>query len=298
LEGLSSRLSFVVDEPVSAGDNVGHGPRRFRGPQSAFVELLTCNCMVASAQSDVAVERLRDWLYCLRTPMVQAYAIVQSDGFVLVDSGIAGYEQAYLEALAEVAGTPVKDVRITEILLTHGHDDHTGSAAALVSLTGARVRGPALDAKVIEGRAVRAEPQLSDWELLLFEKLSKAPPRAPAVILDEHITDGDHLGWERPARVVAAPGHTVGSIAVFLPDDHVLIAGDAIASIAGEPIVGVFNVDPAQAQESVRRLGELDIDLVCFGHGEPITEHARSRIAGIAGPHKLPQRVLTALESL
>jgi len=199
--------------------------------------------------SDVACEPITDWLCCLRTPVVAVYAIRQSAGFVLLDSGVVGYERTYVHALAQIASCPPEDVRITEILLTHGHDDHTGSVAALKAITGATVRGPALDADVIEGRAARPDPRLREWEIPLFERLGRVAP-APPVTLDELVEDGDQLGWERPAQIVAAPGHTRGSVAVFLPDDQVLIAGDAIATMGGEPILGVFNVDPEQAAAS------------------------------------------------
>jgi glyoxylase-like metal-dependent hydrolase (beta-lactamase superfamily II) len=231
--------------------------------------------------SAVQVEQLTDWLYCLGTPVVQVYAIQQSTGFVLVDAGVVGHEHAYLEALAGLAGTGPEDVRVTEIFLTHGHEDHTGSAAELARITGATVRGPALDADVIEGRAVRPDLQLLAWEIPLFEKFGRVTP-APPVKLDELVEDASLLGWERAAQIVAVPGHTVGSVAVFLPEDHVLIAGDAIASMEGEPILGVFNVDPEEARASFRRLAQLDANLVCFGHGAAITVNAQSRLARVA----------------
>ncbi len=238
--------------------------------------------MVAlSSPSDVTVEQLTDWLYCLRTSVVQVYAIQQSKGFVLIDSGVGGYAHAYLEALAGVAGSAPEDVRVSEIFLTHGHEDHSGSAAELAKMTGARVRGPALDADVIEGRAVRQPPQLLAWEIPLFEKYGTVSA-APPVQLDELVEAGSQLGWERVGQIVAAPGHTVGSVAVFLPEDHVLIAGDAIASIDGEPILGAFNTNPALAQASFRRLAQLDANLVCFGHGPAVTVDAQSRLDRVA----------------
>lgn len=228
--------------------------------------------------SDVTLEPITDWLYCLRTPVVAIYAIRQSAGFVLIDSGVVGYERAYLHALAQVAGGPPEDVRVSEIFLTHGHDDHTGSAAALKAITGARVRGPALDADVIEGRAARPDPRLRDWEIPLFERFGHVAP-APPVTLDQLVEDGDQLGWERPAQIVAAPGHTRGSVAVHFPDDQVLIAGDAIATMGGEPILGVFNVDAEQAADSFHRLARLDANILCVGHGPAITRDAQARLA-------------------
>ena len=142
---------------------------------------------MTTVPSDVTAEPVTDWLYGLRTPVVAAYAIQQSTGWVLVDCGVVGYEQAYLQALAQVAGSSAPhEVRITEVLLTHGHDDHTGSAAALSALTGAQVVGPALDADVIEGRAKRADPQLLEWERPLFERFGHVAP-APPVKLDQFL---------------------------------------------------------------------------------------------------------------
>jgi glyoxylase-like metal-dependent hydrolase (beta-lactamase superfamily II) len=82
------------------------------------------------------IEQLTDWLWCLRTPIVQAYAVREHDGLNLIDAMTAGEEQAILATLAGIERQPVEHVRVHEILLTHGHDDHTGSAAGLVAATG------------------------------------------------------------------------------------------------------------------------------------------------------------------
>jgi len=47
-------------------------------------------------------------------------------------------------------------------------------------------------------------------------------------------------------------------------------------------MLGVFNSDPDQARQSFRALAELDIDVACFGHGEPLLDNARERLAGVA----------------
>jgi glyoxylase-like metal-dependent hydrolase (beta-lactamase superfamily II) len=39
--------------------------------------------------------------------------------------------------------------------------------------------------------------------------------------------------------------------------------------------------DAARARESVRRLMEIDFDILCFGHGDPITKDARTTIASV-----------------
>jgi hypothetical protein len=39
---------------------------------------------------EIDVLEITDWLWCLRTPLVQAYAVREREGFNLIDTGIAG----------------------------------------------------------------------------------------------------------------------------------------------------------------------------------------------------------------
>lgn len=224
---------------------------------------------------------LTDWLWCLRTPAVQAYAMRDGDGIVLFDTCLPGHEHAILAALAQVTGDSVGDLRVREIVLTHCHIDHAGSAAALAAITGAPVRGPAADADVIEGRAGPSPPRLLEWERGLFARIPDPFATAPPVALHATLEEGEGP-WDRPARVLAAPGHTAGSTAIHFPRERVLVAGDALASIAGEPMPGTFNVDPEAAMATVRRLAALDPELACWGHGEPVTHGAGARLRRIA----------------
>jgi mRNA degradation ribonuclease J1/J2 len=76
------------------------------------------------------LDRITDWLWCLRTPLVNAYAVRERDGFNLIDASRAGEERAILGLLGELEGQAPSRVRVHDILLTHGHDDHTGSAGS------------------------------------------------------------------------------------------------------------------------------------------------------------------------
>ena len=112
----------------------------------------------------------------------------------------------------------------SEILLTHGHDDHTGSARELARITGAKVRGPALDAGVIEGRARRQDPQLEEWEVPLFEQFGTVAP-APPVKLDDRLEKGSLL-----AAVGGQRQKTRGA-AVYLPRNDVDLSSRLIHQI-------------------------------------------------------------------
>ncbi len=95
--------------------------------------------------------------------------------------------------------------------------------------------------------------------------------------MDRELNDGDVLDFGGGAHVLAIPGHTEGSIAVYLPEHGVLFAGDTIANVS-EVMVGVFNQDRARAVACFQRMAALDIDTVCVGHGEPIQRGAGDRL--------------------
>jgi glyoxylase-like metal-dependent hydrolase (beta-lactamase superfamily II) len=89
------------------------------------------------------------------------------------------------------------------------------------------------------------------------------------------------LDFAGGARVLSIPGHTDGSIAVYLSRNEVLFTGDTIANV-GQVMLGTFNVDRARTIESFHRLAELDTEVACFGHGEPITEQAGAELRAAA----------------
>jgi glyoxylase-like metal-dependent hydrolase (beta-lactamase superfamily II) len=131
-----------------------------------------------------------------------------------------------------------------------------------------------LDASVVRGEAPAPEPVLSGPEQAIYDYVTKGIPDAPTPSVDIELCDDDEIDLDGGARVVHVPGHTPGSIALYLPERQVLFTGDASGSVNGRPIVGVFNVDPEQAKRSFQRLAGLDFDVACFGHGPVATTEA------------------------
>jgi glyoxylase-like metal-dependent hydrolase (beta-lactamase superfamily II) len=213
-------------------------------------------------------------VWWLRFPVVNAYLVHTTSGFAIIDTGPAGAHDEVLAALDQL-GAAAADLRW--IVLTHSHKDHAGSAAALAGATGALVLAGAADAAVIAGAAPEPEALITPEERPFYERIAPTIPPAPAVAVDQVLHEGDRLDWGLPTAVVVdAPGHTPGSIALHLPDERVLFTGDNIASLGPKPVLGPFNVARDRAIESFRKLAQLDIDIACFGHGDPITATAGS----------------------
>ena len=105
-----------------------------------------------------------------------------------------------------------------------------------------------------------------------------------AVRVDRELNDGDEVDLGDGARIIHTPGHTPGSISVYLPKRKLLFAGDAVANLLGvRPPIGWFTEDRADARASIRKLAELDFDVVLFGHGQSLSRDASRAFRKLAG---------------
>jgi glyoxylase-like metal-dependent hydrolase (beta-lactamase superfamily II) len=223
-------------------------------------------------------------LHLLRFPVGQAYLWRDGDELTLIDAGPGGSGTA-VAAVAKDLGT------VRRIVLTHFHEDHAGGAGELAALTGAEVLAHPLDASAVLGEVPGPAPVFEDWERPLHAEAVRHLPegdfvRPPRIT---EVRDGDVLDVGEGARVVHAPGHTPGSIALHLPHHGVLFTGDTVAAspVDGSVLPGVFNVDRAQRLASFHRLAALDTDLACFGHGDPVTARAGTALRRVADRHPL-----------
>ncbi len=150
-------------------------------------------------------------------------------------------------------------LRLTQIVVTHAHIDHIAGALELRERTGAPVLYNQRDLPLVAMMDVQA-----GW-------LGMATPRvAPP---DNSAEDGLLLsiGHHR-AEVIHTPGHTPGSISLYLSDDALLLAGDTLfrRSVGRTDLPGG---DTATLLRSIReRLLHLpEGTTVVPGHGEHTT---------------------------
>jgi glyoxylase-like metal-dependent hydrolase (beta-lactamase superfamily II) len=168
---------------------------------------------------------------------------------IVVDPGQG--DDAHLAALLAAAGP------IDLVLLTHGHVDHSGAAAAVHEATGARVR--AIDPQYCHGA--------------------------------DALTDGESIEAAGVrVRVLATPGHTADSASFLLGAEDAVLTGDTILG-RGTTVVAYPDGNLGDYLDSLRRLRDLGAIAVLTGHGPELPaadaaataylEHREQRLAQV-----------------
>ncbi len=157
------------------------------------------------------------------------YGVLLHDPATGATAAIDAPEAAAVEAALKATGW-----KLTDILVTHHHADHTDGIQALKDKYKCRVVAPAAEADKI-----------------------------PAV--DETVREGDKVKvGNLVSNVIETPGHTLGHIVYWFHADKIVFAADTLFSIGcGRVIEGT----PAQMWTSLKKLRDLPDDTQVYcGH--------------------------------
>ena len=160
------------------------------------------------------------------------------------------------------------DRLVGAILLTHGHFDHILAAGPLSEATGAPVYIHAADAEMLN------DSVLNGYAGLMGGFVQGPEVKAEAL-------SGRFEACGLAFDVLHTPGHSKGSVCLYLKDEGVLFSGDTLFE-AGYGRVDLHGGDMRAMLNSLKALFELPGETAVYpGHGGPTTlarEKARYRL--------------------
>ena len=163
----------------------------------------------------------------------------------------------------------IGEKKLGAILLTHGHFDHILSAQPLSEAAGAPVYIHAADMEMLN------DAELNGYAGLMGVAEMKGPKLTAQPFGDALSVCGLNF------QVLHTPGHSRGSVCLYLEDEGVLFSGDTLFE-AGYGRLDLHGGSSRDMRDSLKRLFTLPGGVrVYSGHGGPTTiarESARYRL--------------------
>ena len=205
--------------------------------------------------------------------------LLAEERLTLIDAGMVG-SRMMIERYLRRIGRRLEE--LDRIICTHGHPDHIGGIRELV-----RDRG---DVTILIHPADLAGLQLplrealarTDERSVRRGRLIQYLTRTPRGCIP--IDDGALLPMLGGLRVIHTPGHTPGSICLYLERRRMLFTGDVLQVIRGRLTYAstFFSHDHAGARASVERLAALDVDAIALSHYPPWTDDPNAALRALA----------------
>jgi glyoxylase-like metal-dependent hydrolase (beta-lactamase superfamily II) len=175
--------------------------------------------------------------------------VIGSKNVLVVDTGVGNYANPVWPQLEKLGVTADK---VRGVALTHAHHDHAMGAFIILERADPKVYVHRLDARHI---ASYLGPNLVKVE------------------------DGDNIPTEIwPLEVVWTPGHTEGGMCLYARREKILFSGDTVFP---DGLYGAYYGESGSLEamvDSLRRLSELEIDIMLPGHGWPVFDGAGDHI--------------------
>jgi len=209
-------------------------------------------------------------VFAVTSAIVNAF-IVRSERSIIIDTGFPGYGDKILKMMSRHG---IKPGDISLIVITHGHHDHTGSAAYLREKTGAPVAIHKADAEALRTGVNPKLYPVGGRGRIMVALSGMVKPKVqgmePQLLVEGEMNLRDY-GIE--GKIISTPGHTPGSVSVLLAGGCALV-GDMIfggmlrKSTPGFPYICQ---DIETATKSIQAILDLRPKIFYAGHGGPFT---------------------------
>jgi glyoxylase-like metal-dependent hydrolase (beta-lactamase superfamily II) len=219
---------------------------------------------------------------------VNWYLVEEGGRITIVDAGLPASWQSLLEALGGIGRSPGD---VEALVLTHAHFDHIGFADRARVELGVPVWVHENDASLTKRPWLYMSERsplsyLGSRTLPIVASFIRAgAPRVGPIRQVRRFGNEGVLDVPGSPRILFTPGHTLGHVALHLPERDAVISGDALVThdpytdTRGPRVVArAATADSERALASLELLANSGAGTLLPGHGEPWRDGAESAV--------------------
>jgi glyoxylase-like metal-dependent hydrolase (beta-lactamase superfamily II) len=220
------------------------------------------------------------------------FLVRDGDEGAFIDSGFGDEKsiEARLGFLKEHPG-----LRLKYIVLTHHHFDHSSGANQIREATGAEVTLHPDEEKFLRDWQSDAPQDIEIPEEMkeMREKVAKFREQAAEAEPTVQMNDGDEFTvGSLTLRIIHTPGHTLGSVCIYCPEERALFTGDTALGLGTVAISPPPHGDMALYLQSLAKLQTIDSALMLPGHGIAVHDVAAKLQELIDHRHAREEQIL------
>jgi len=182
----------------------------------------------------------------------------------LIDAGLMGKDEYKIESILK-AGIDLADIK--RVIMTHTHLDHLGCLPEILkALPQAELWMHVDEADPLEKGDERVAYGMKMFEGMVQTMFGRSPGffkmKTDRKLAGDETLEIGEMMWE----LIHVPGHSPGSIALYNPEEKILIPGDVVYA---DSAIGRFDFHGASGRDlndSLLALSSLDVDILLPGH--------------------------------
>lgn len=220
------------------------------------------------------------------------FLVRDGDEGAFIDSGF-GDEKSIEARLSFLKEHP--KLRLKYIVLTHHHFDHSSGANQIREATGAEVTLHPDEEKFLRDWQSDAPQDIEIPEEMkeMREKVAKFREQAAEAEPTVQMNDGDEFTvGSLTLRIIHTPGHTLGSVCIYCPQERALFTGDTALGLGTVAISPPPHGDMALYLQSLAKLQTIDSAVMLPGHGMAVHDVAAKLQELIDHRHAREEQIL------
>jgi len=195
---------------------------------------------------------------------INDFLVINDNEAALIDTGIKRNGERILKYIFS------NNIDLKYIIITHAHGDHHGCAYMIKEKTNAKVACHLLDVPLLEDRDLQFKESYckftppNEEKLKEFNEITGESVKCDVILRDNDVLNVGNLSL----RIIHSPGHTLGSISIYIPNLKALFTGDNLqwtSDFLEKRHFGIIT-DASLYYKTLERLRSLDINYLLPGH--------------------------------